>query len=130
MAFDYLLEPDNRPEWQSSLRAVVRTDPGPPVVGLRWLDVTVPGVRPAMEISAADRPHSWTEVGRWRGIEAELTLDYEPTATGCRVRASFSIVGHGLLRPAGPLLGLAGLTAVGPDLKRAARILSERSSGK
>jgi uncharacterized protein YndB with AHSA1/START domain len=130
VAFDYLLEPSNRAEWQSSLRRIEDRDPGEPRTGMRWTDVTGPGLRPAMEISGMERPRSWTERGTWRGIAAELTLFYTQTPTGCRVRAEFAIAGTGAFRPFGPMLTLAGRSAVGPDLKRAARLLSERASDK
>lgn len=128
MAFAYLLEPTNRPEWQSSLAAIVPLDHGTPYVGMRWHDVTKVGVRPLMEITAIDPDRSWTERGTWRGIAAELTLHYEPTSAGCRVRAEFVITGRGLFRPLGPVLSFAGTSAVVPDLKRAARILLARGT--
>ena len=68
----------------------------------------------------------WTERGTWRSVSAELTLTFEPDGDGCRVRAD--------ARVRGPLVGRV-LTALAPyairsDLKRAARILSERASGQ
>ena len=75
VAFDYLVDPHRRPEWQSSLRRVEDVDAGAPRVGQRWVDVTVPGLRPRMETTVLDRPRTWTEVGRWRGIDAVLTPD-------------------------------------------------------
>ena len=42
VAFDYLVDPHRRAEWQSSLRRVEEVDAGPPRVGQRWVDVTVP----------------------------------------------------------------------------------------
>ncbi|MFL6060928.1 MAG: SRPBCC family protein [Marmoricola sp.] len=126
VAFDFLIDPRNRPLWQSSLRRVERIHPEEPVVGQTWTDVTGPGFRPAMVTTAIDRPSSWTERGTWRAVSAELTLIFEPTGTGCRVSAET------LVR--GPLVGRV-LTALAPyavrgDLARAARILSERASGK
>jgi len=93
---------------------------------MRWTDVTKVGVKPQMSITAIDPDRSWTERGTWRGIAAELTVHYEPTAAGCRVRAEFVITGTGLFRPLGPVLSFAGLSAVAPDLRRAAKILLDR----
>ncbi|MCZ4500570.1 MAG: hypothetical protein JWQ74_3125 [Marmoricola sp.] len=130
VAFTYLLEPRNRPEWQSSLAGIVPIDRGTPYVGMRWRDVTKVGVQPQMEITAIEQDRSWTERGTWRGIAAELTLHYEPTTAGCRVRAEFAITGRGPFRPLGPVLSFAGLSAVAPDLKRAAQILLDRGSAQ
>ena len=40
VAFDYLVDPHRRPEWQSSLRRVEDVGTGAPRVGQRWVDVT------------------------------------------------------------------------------------------
>ena len=126
-AFDYLVEPRNRPEWQSSLSRVeqLRGEVGP---GQTWVDVTVVGARPAMETTALDRPSSWTERGVWRAVEATLTLRFRPVGHGCETTAEVHVVGHGLARPLGPVLARAAALAVPRDLRRAARVLSERSA--
>jgi hypothetical protein len=123
VAFDYLVDPHNRPEWQSSLRRVEDVE-GEPRLGQTWTDVTKPGLRPAMETTVLERPRRWAESGTWRFVRADLTLRFEPVGAGaCEVRYSFRI--HTL----GPL-GLAGtavaLPAVGADLRRAARLLAAR----
>jgi hypothetical protein len=128
VAYDYLVDPRNRPEWQSSLRSVELDGDGPVRVGMRWTDVTRLGPRPEMELVGSDRPDLWTERGRWRGIEAQLTMIFEAAGDRCRVHALFSITGRRALRPLGPILGLVGLPAVNRDLKRAARILSARAA--
>jgi hypothetical protein len=110
VAFDYLADPRNRPEWQSSLARVEDVD-GEPRVGQTWVDVTRPRLRPRMETTELDRPRRWTERGTWRGITATLTLDFDETPTGCDVTATFQI--------ARPLRRLA-LWAVRGDLRRAA----------
>jgi uncharacterized protein YndB with AHSA1/START domain len=127
VAFDYLVDPANRPEWQSSLRRVEGVD-GDPRVGQRWVDVTKVGARPRMETTRLDAPGVWTECGTWRGIEAELTLRLEPVGVECTVTADVTLAGHGLARPLGPMLTRAAALAVPSDLRRAARILSERAA--
>ena len=114
VAFDYLVEPTRRPEWQASLARVEDVD-GEPRVGQTWTDVTKPGLRPRMETTELDRPHRWTETGRWRGIGATLTLKFTETATGCDVVATFDIA-----RP----LRAPALWAVRSDLRRAASSFS------
>jgi uncharacterized protein YndB with AHSA1/START domain len=123
VAFDYLADPRNRPEWQSSLRRVEVLDDRV-AVGQRWIDVTVPGMRPRMETTALERPTSWSEAGRWGGVEAVLTLRFEPAATGCLVEPQFALSGRGPARVALPVLRLLATPAVRSDLRRAARILS------
>lgn len=127
-AYDYLVEPTNRPQWQSSLRTVVVPDgwvPGAEArTGLRWVDVTWPGVCPRMELTGAERPLRWTESGWWGPFSADLTLTFTPTSDlGCVVTADFEVRATGVLRPAGSLLTVLGERPVLSDLRRAARLL-------
>jgi hypothetical protein len=123
VAFDYLVDPANRPQWQSSLRRVEDLDDPEPAVGQTWTDVTAPGMRPAMETTALERPTLWTERGTWRGITAELTLRFSPREGGCTVTAEMTVRGAGLLRPLGPVITAAAGYAVPGDLARAAALL-------
>ncbi|WP_232676769.1 SRPBCC family protein [Nocardioides sp. R-C-SC26] len=121
-AYDYLIAPANRAAWQSSLRRVedVRGEDG--VVGQSWTDITSAGVRPRMELTDADRPRRWTERGTWRGIDATLTLHFQPVdATSCDVTATMALRGYG---PVGYLLGRVAPHAVRVDLRSAAAILA------
>jgi len=128
VAFDYLVDPRNRPEWQSSLRKVELVE-GRPRVGQEWVDVTSAGVRPQMVTTVLDRPRTWSEKGVWRNIEATLTLHFTPTDAGCSVAAEFVVRGSGVARPLGPVLTRAAVLAVPGDLRRAARVLSKRAAG-
>lgn len=128
VAFDYLVDPRHRPEWQSSLRRVELLDDRV-AVGQRWVDVTVPGMRPQMETTALDRPTAWTEAGRWGGVEAILTLRFTAAGEGCLVEPDFSLSGRGASRLVLPVLQLLAAPAVRSDLRRAARLLSGRRSG-
>lgn len=126
VAFDYLVDPYRRPEWQSSLRRVEDVDAGAPHVGQRWVDVTVVGLRPRMETTALDRPRTWTEVGTWRGIDAVLTLAFTPDGdgTGCRVTPTFRVTGRGAARPLAWAVDRVAVLGVLPDLRRAAKLLA------
>ena len=128
VAFDYLADPRHRPEWQSSLRRVELVD-DVVAVGQRWVDVTMPGLRPRMETTALQRPTSWSEAGRWGGVEAVLTLRFVPAGAGCLVEPEFSLTARGPARVALPVLRLLATPAVRSDLRRAARILSARHPG-
>jgi uncharacterized protein YndB with AHSA1/START domain len=119
VAFDYLVDPRHRAEWQSSLVRVEDVD-GEPRVGQTWVDVTRPGVRPRMETTELDRPHRWTERGTWRGLAATLTLEFRTTENGCDVTASVSLSGRGPVAPVARALGALAPYAVRSDLRDAA----------
>jgi uncharacterized protein YndB with AHSA1/START domain len=124
--FDYLVDPANRPAWQSSLRAVKQVSQGPPRVGTTWIDQTWPGLNPRMETTVQDRPVRWSEVGRWHGLEAVLTLAFSPRAEGgTDVVASMTFQGSPVWRPVAFVLGRVSAAPVAADLRRAARILAE-----
>ena len=126
VAYSYLADPRNRPEWQSSLRSVELLDEGAPRAGMRWRDHTFVGLVAQMEITALEPGELWVEQGRWRAVESILMLGFEPTATGCVVDVMFRVRGRGPLAPVGWLATGAGLLPVLSDVRRAARILSER----
>jgi uncharacterized protein YndB with AHSA1/START domain len=123
VAFDYLVDPRHRPEWQSSLRRVSTID-GEPRVGQTWVDETKPGLAPRMRTTELDRPSHWSESGTWRFVRADLTLDLSEAPGGCTVAYRFRIHALG---PVGLALSALSGPAVGADLRRAARILAERS---
>jgi uncharacterized protein YndB with AHSA1/START domain len=122
VAFDYLVDPAHRAEWQSSL-ARVEDVSGPVAVGQRWVDVTPPGQRPRMETVALDRPRRWTERGTWRSWSAELTLDFAPAPGGCVVEPTMRLGARGPAALAARALGLLAPYAVRADLRGAGRIL-------
>ncbi|CAI9412452.1 SRPBCC family protein [Nocardioides sp. T2.26MG-1] len=122
VAFDYLADPRNRPEWQSSLARVEDVD-GEVRVGQTWVDVTRPGPRPLMETTELDRPRRWSERGTWRGFAAVLTLDFTEVAGGCDVVATMRVTGRGLAAVPARALGVLAPRAVRSDLRRAARAL-------
>lgn len=129
VAFDYLVDPANRPEWQSSLRSVEFVGDSTPALGQQWIDVTSPGLRPAMETTAFERPHRWTERGTWGSITAELTLTFERGTgpnPGCLVHAEASVQGRGLTKPLGPILTGGARFAIPGDLRRAGAIIAAR----
>lgn len=117
------MDPHRRPEWQSSLARVEDVD-GAPRVGQTWVDVTKPGMRPAMETTELDRPHRWTERGTWRGFDAVLTLDFAATTTGCDVTATMALHGRGGWAPVALALRFLAPYAVGADLRKAASRLT------
>lgn len=123
VAFDYLVDPHRRAEWQSSLVRVEEVV-GRPRVGQTWTDVTRPGLRPRMRTTELDRPVRWTETGTWRGFAASATLTFAEGATGCRVVATTSVRGRGLRAPVAALVGVLAPYVVRRDLRRAASTLA------
>jgi polyketide cyclase/dehydrase/lipid transport protein len=122
VAFDYLVDPVHRPEWQSSLARVSAVD-GQPRVGQTWVDETKPGLKPRMVTTVLDRPRLWSESGTWRFVRADLTLSFYDSPRGCTVSYRFRIHALG---PVGLAVSAVSQRAVGADLRTAARILSSR----
>ena len=120
VAFDYLVDPWHRPEWQSSLTRVSAVD-GEPRRGQTWVDETRPGLKPSMRTTELDRPRRWSESGTWRFVRADLSLSFYDSPRGCTVSYRFRIHALG---PLGLAASVLSVRAVGADLRRAARILS------
>ncbi|HET8604846.1 MAG TPA: SRPBCC family protein [Marmoricola sp.] len=126
-AFDYLVEPRNRPQWQSSLGGVDVLTPGPPTRGTRWIDRTRAGIRPEMTLAIVDRPTLWTEASDWHGLVATLSMSFEPVdAHTTEVHVAMVFDGPLWWQPIAALAALAAPRAVRGDLARAARILASR----
>lgn len=136
--FDYLADPRNRPQWQSSLRSVEVLTDGPPGIGTRWIDRTSVGAAPRLEITemappavtaSASSAGVWTEVGRWRGLTASLTLTFapveaDPTATD--VGVAVGIAGTGPWSLPAVILRRLSPPAIRADLRRAAALIEAR----
>ena len=118
--YAFFVDPALRPSWQSSLRRVedVQGDGG---VGTTWVDVTSAGVRPRMTTTLAEPGVAWAETGTWRGIEADLRLDFHPLAAGTRVVATFELRVPRVLAPAGFVLRRLAPLGIRGDLGRAPR---------
>ena len=122
VAFDYLVDPRNRAQWQSSLRRVSAVD-GDPRVGQTWVDETRPGLNPSMRTTELVRPERWSETGTWRFVRADLTLLFAEVVPGCLVAYRFRIHALG---PVGLAASALSVRAVRADLEHAARILASR----
>ena len=62
---------------------------------MRWLDHTAVRMAPEMEITELEPDVLWAETGRWRAIEADLTLRFAPHRGGCSVDVEFEVRGPG-----------------------------------
>jgi uncharacterized protein YndB with AHSA1/START domain len=127
VAFTYLVDPRNRPEWQASLVSV-RLDgrEDQPAVGMTWRDTLFVGVKPRMEITELVPYRLFVERGRWGGIEMLLELRFVATGTGCRLRAEGRLEGSGPWAAAARAGGLVASRSIKGDLERASRILADR----
>jgi uncharacterized protein YndB with AHSA1/START domain len=120
VVFDYLVDPRNRAQWQSSLARVSHVD-GEPRVGQTWVDETRAGIKPTMRTTELDRPRRWSESGTWRFVTADLALAfYDRPDGGCTVAFEFAIRALG---PLGVAASFVSRRAVSADLRRAARVL-------
>jgi uncharacterized protein YndB with AHSA1/START domain len=122
VVFDYLSNPSRRPEWQGSLRRIEALR-GDGAVGTTWRDVTAVGARPRMEVTEVESATSWAEVGRWRGIEASLRLEFAVVPQGTRVTATVDVSTSWPQRAVGWVLRSLAPYAVRSDLRHAAGAL-------
>jgi len=125
-AYDYLVVPGNRPQWQSSLRSVDAPDDAPRA-GLRWQETTVIGVSPRMQLTETVPGQGFTEVGTWRGVTGRLRITFVPTADGCRAEVVGSVAGRGAYAVLAQVAGRLAAPAIASDLRRAGRLLERRS---
>lgn len=123
VAFDYLVDPTRRPEWQGTLRRVEEITPMPPQAGTSWRDVALGEVVSQMELTVVDRPVRWAERGVGKGVAMDLALDFEETATGCLVSAEIEVSSVGASRLLVAIVRRSMPRAVRRDLVRAAGIL-------
>lgn len=121
--FRFLVDPRNRPQWQSSLRAVEVHDTEV-AVGMRWRDVTVIGLRPELEITRMEPFRLWEERGTWRGVEAVLALHFTGLPDGTRISPTLGLTGRGPARAAAAVARRLAPAAITADLRRAAAIIT------
>ncbi len=126
VVFSYLADPRNRPEWQSSLRAVEMLDDGEPRVGMRWRDLTSAGVKPLLHITELTPYRVWSETGTWRGVTADLTLRFTAVPAGTRVTVEVDVRGSGLWGVLTPVVRRLAPGAIAHDLAKADRVLTAR----
>ncbi len=127
VAFRYLCDPRNRPEWQSSLRSVDVPADEEPHLGQAWSETTAVGVRPRMETTELTPFRVWTERGEWRGVSATLSLHFTDVVGGCRVRADGDLSGRGGWALPARAAGLLASQAIAADLRKAGRVLAARA---
>jgi hypothetical protein len=126
--FDYLADPRNRPQWQSSLRRVELLSDRPVGVGTRWRDHTWAGLSPEMRVVTHDPYDTWAEEGSWRGLTASLLMVFVRDGGETDVEISVRLRGDGFWRLPASGAGLLTPSALRSDLGRADRILADRTA--
>jgi hypothetical protein len=128
--FAYLSDPVNRPEWQASLKRVEVLDAGPPHVGQQWVDHVKVGPRFELQTTGLDPDRLWAETGTSGPFTAFGTLLFEDAdkdgRAGTEVTCIARVRGRGVAVPLGWPATALGALLVRNDLRRAARLLTER----
>ncbi len=125
--FRYLAEPRNRPEWQSSLRAVDDIDPGEPHEGMHWRDITKVGIKPHLQLTEVIPFRTLSEIGTWHGVDGLLTLRFVKVGDGTRLTAEGRVIGRGPFAVAAAVAGRWAPATIKADLERAGARLAEES---
>jgi hypothetical protein len=128
-AFTYLVDPRNRPKWQSSLLSVDVPAEEEPHLGQAWSELTAVGVRPQLVVTELVPFRVWAESGTWRGVRADLRLRFTGLGTGCRVQAEGEVSGTGPYAVAAVASGLLAARAIAADLRKASRLIAEQHGG-
>ena len=128
-AFTYLVDPRNRPRWQSSLLSVDVPADEEPHLGQAWSELTAVGVRPHLVVTELVPFRVWAESGTWRGVRADLRLRFTESAGGCRVQAEGEVAGSGPYAVAAAVSGLLAGKAIAADLRKASRLIGEQRPG-
>jgi hypothetical protein len=123
--FRYLAEPRNRPEWQSSLRAVDDIDPGEPHEGMHWRDITKVGIKPHLQLTEVIPFRTLSEIGTWHGVDGLLTLRFVKVGEGTRLTAEGRVIGRGPFAVAAAVAGRWAPATIKADLERAGARLAE-----
>lgn len=102
--FDYLVQPRNRPEWQSSLKEV-RGAPAEPNEGATWTDVmSGPLGEATVEVTGFERPNLYQERVTSGMGDGEVTVRLEEAGTATDIRVAADMELKGWFRYVGPLL--------------------------
>lgn len=104
--FDFVADECNEPRYNARMRHAEKVSPGPIGVGTRFRAEFASMGRPVgtTDITGYERPHRLASTTHLSGIEIRGTLLFEPVLAGTRMRWSWRLQPHGVLKLLGPLV--------------------------
>ena len=117
--FAYLADPQNRPQWQSSITDLSLETEGPPRKGTRWQEKAKGIGTVEMEIVEFKPERIWTEHGRGKTLEVRIRLDFSPEGSSTRVDVDATMRAQGMVRLLLPVARLVLPRIIRRDLARA-----------
>lgn len=109
--FDFVANEENEPRYNSEMRYAKKVSPGPIGIGTTFeAQMTVRGrvVPLTIHFTEYDKPHRLSERVHIEGMDLTGGLTFEPVNGGTRMRWSWNLQPHGVLRFMGPLVAGMG----------------------
>lgn len=109
--FDFVADERNEPRFNPRMRRVELVSPGPVGRGSRFrAEMATMGRATPMtiEFTGYDRPRRLASRTRLSTMDIDGELTFDPLPVGTRMRWSWTLRPHGLLRLAGPLVARTG----------------------
>jgi len=127
--FAFVSDPRNEPQWEETLKEVLVTPDGPPVVGTQVTKVgSFLGMKleATNELTALEPNRSLSYKGSSGPASMEATMRFEAVGEGTRLSFTSQIEPGGLFKVAGPLLASQFKKQMEADLKRLKELLEAR----
>ncbi len=109
--FDFVANEENEPRYNPHMRLAEKISEGATGLGtrfrteLRTMGQTMPMI---VEFTAYERPRRLASVTRSSMMQTEGALTFDPVAGGTRMRWSWNLQPHGVLKFMGPLVASMG----------------------
>jgi uncharacterized protein YndB with AHSA1/START domain len=109
--FDFVADEENEPRYNPQMRLAKKVTEGPIGVGTSFrAEMTGRGrvVPMTIQFTEYERPHRIAERVQMKAMDLTGGLSFEPVDGGTRMRWSWNLEPHGILRFMGPLVALMG----------------------
>lgn len=109
--FDFVADARNEPRYNPKMLSAEKTTDGPIGVGTRFRDQTTSMGRPVeilIEIKSYDRPRRLTSSIRLPSMDIQGILTFDPAPGGTRMRWSWDVAPHGVLKLMTPVVAQMG----------------------
>jgi uncharacterized protein YndB with AHSA1/START domain len=122
--FDFVADERNEPRYNPRMLRVEKLSPGPAGLGSRFRAEMRTRPRPmemTTEFTGYERPRQLASTTRMSRMDIRGTLSFDPVPGGTRMRWSWELEPHGLLKLMTPLaspIGARGERAIWTSLKR------------